>query len=124
MTSTQLNIIAPLDAPLPPPSDGEVLTAAQWITLMAIADTIIPAVEVSSTTSNSGLCVQAAEYTNAISIAKMGMTAEADDNLPQAYLHESASSVPAFKELLRRILGDFVREDARKGIRVLLSALE
>ncbi len=124
MTSTQLNLIAPLDAPLPPPSDGEVLTAAQSITLMAIADTIIPAVEVSSNASNSRLCVQAAEYTSAMSIVKRGVTAEADDNVPQAYLHESASSVPGFKELLRRTLSDFVREDARKGIRVILSALE
>ncbi len=124
MTSTQLNFLAPLDAPLPPPSDGEVLTAAQWITLMAIADTIIPAIEVSSTTSDNRLCVQAAEYTSAISTVKDGVTAEAHDNHPQAYMHENASWVPGFKELLRRTMSDFVREDARKGIRVILSALE
>lgn len=124
MTSTQLNLIAPLDAPLPPPLEGEVFTAAQWITLMAIADTVIPAIEVSSAPSKSRLCVQASEYMNAISAVKRGVAAEADDQLPQAYLQENASSVPGFQELLRRTLGDFVREDARKGIRVILSALE
>lgn len=91
---------------------------------MAIADTIIPAIEVSSTLSNSRLCVQASEYTNAITTVKRDVTAEASGDYPQAYLHESASSVAGFRELLQRMLDDFVREDARKGIRVILSALE
>lgn len=124
MTSTQLNLIAPLDAPLPPPADGEVLTAAQWRTLMAIADTVIPAIEVSSTPSNSRLCVQASAYANAIDKVRKGVNAEAQDDLPQRYLQENASSVPAFQETLRRLLGECVREEARKGVRVILSALE
>ena len=34
MTSTQLDIIAPLDTPLPPLADGHVLTETQWTTLV------------------------------------------------------------------------------------------
>ena len=124
MTTTQLKFITPLDAPLPPPPDGEVLTEAQWTTLMAIADTIVPGIEVSSTPSKHNLCVQASEYASAVEIIKRGIRADTCADLPNSYLHESPSYVPAFRESLRRILGDYVRKDARKGIRVILSALE
>ena len=94
------------------------------MTLMAIADTIIPSIEVSSSLSKDKLCVQASDYTRAIETVGRGQREEEDVNLPKAYLQESASSIPAFRELLRRTLGHYVREDARKGIRVILSALE
>jgi len=42
MTSTTLADYTLLDAPLPPPREGDALTASQWTTLLAIADTIIP----------------------------------------------------------------------------------
>jgi len=124
MTSSQLNLIAPLDAPLPPASEGEVLTETQWITLMAIADTVVPAIEVSSTPSTKSLCLQASDYATAIKTLKRRIPSETNGSLPQQYLQENASSIPGFKELLRRTIGDYVRADARKGIRVVLSALE
>lgn len=124
MTSTQLDLIAPFDTPLPPPPDGQVLTESQWITLMAIADAIIPSIEVSSTLSNSSLCIAASEYTSAVETISNRLPAQTDSNLTQRFLQENASSLPGFRELVKRILGDYVREDARKGIRVILSALE
>ena len=124
MTSTQLNLIAPLDTPLPPPAEGQVLTDSQWTTLMAIADTIVPSIEVSSALSKHKLCIQASEYASAIENIKSGKRPEVEANVSQEYLYESASSIPGFKELLQRTLGDYLREDSRKGIRVVLSALE
>jgi hypothetical protein len=124
MTSTQLSLIAPLDAPLPPPPASEPLTESQWVTLMAIADTVVPTIEVSSTPSTKSLSLQASEYTTAVEAIKKRVPAGTDDELPQAYLRENASSIPGFKELLRRTIGHYVREDAKKGIRVILSALE
>lgn len=124
MTSTQLNLIAPLDTPLPPPPDGQVLTQSQWNTLMAIADTVIPSIEVPSTLSNSSLCITASDYTSAVETISKRLPPQTDSNLTQRFLQENASSVPGFRELLQRTLGDYVREDARKGIRVILSALE
>lgn len=124
MTSTELNLLAPLDSPLPSPPEGEVLTASQWITLMAIADTIIPSVVVSSTPSPNKLSIPASKYTTAISKLKTTIpTAEAADTAHK-YLQENASSTPGFKETLHRQLGHYVRQDALKGIRVILSTLE
>lgn len=124
MTSTQLNLIAPLDAPLPPSSDHQVLTESQWTTLMAIADAVIPSIEASSTLSNSSLCIAPAEYASAHQAITHRLPAQADPQLTQRFLQESASSLPAFREFLQRTLGDYSKEEARKGLRVILSALE
>ena len=124
MTSTQLNLIAPLDTPLPPPPDGQVLTESQWTTLMAIADAVVPSIQVSSNLSTSSLCLNPSEYTSAVENITQRLPAETDPDLTERYLQENASSVPGFRELVQRILGDYMREDARKGIRVILSALE
>ena len=124
MTSTQLNLIAPLDTPLPPPPDGQVLSESQWTTLMAIADAIIPSLQVSSTLSNSSLCIDPSEYMSAVKTITERLPAETDPGLTETFLQENASSVPGFRELLQRTLGEYMREDARKGIRVILTALE
>ena len=124
MTSTQLNLIAPLDTPLPPPPDGQALTESQWTTLMAIADAVIPSITVSSTLLNSSLCLAPAEYASAHETITQRLPARADPNLTHRFLQENASSLPGFRELVQRILGNYIREDARKGIRVILSTLE
>ena len=124
MTSTELNVIAPLEAPLPAPPEGEFLTASQWTSLMAIADTIIPSIVVSSTPSPNKLSILASEYTNAVSQLKRTVPADADAEAPHKYLQECASSTPGFQKALHRQLGFYVRQDALKGIRVILSALE
>lgn len=124
MTSTELNLIAPLNSPLPPPPEGEVLTSAQWCTLMAIADTLIPAVEVSTIPSKTKLALPASEYTSAVDQIKNLMPAVGDLNAPQDYLWENASATPGFREWLHRQFGHYVREDALKGIRIFLTALK
>ena len=124
MTSTQLNLIAPLDAPLPPPPEGEPLTESQWTTLMAIADTVIATIEVSSMTSTKSLCLPTSDYATAVEFLKQRLPSGSKDQLVQSYLRENASSIPGFRELLRRTIAEYVREDAKKGIRVILSALE
>lgn len=124
MTSTELTIIAPLDAPLPPVPEGDVLTPSQWDTLLAIADTIVPALEVSSVPSLKSLSVQPSDYTTAVRTIQNNIPANASADAAQKYLAETASSAPGFKDLFHRILGNYMREDALKGIRVILSALE
>lgn len=91
---------------------------------MAIADAVIPSIQVSSTLSKNSLCLAASEYTSTVETISKRLPAQTDSNLTQRFLQENASSVPSFRELLQRTLGDYVREDARKGIRVILSALE
>ncbi|KAL9102395.1 MAG: hypothetical protein Q9163_002461 [Psora crenata] len=129
MTTTQLNLIAPLESPLPPPREGEVLTDSQWTTLMAIADTIVPSIEAASSSSSEGplpnsLTVPPSEYAGAVEAVKRRLLLQTDPELPARYFQETASSIPAFRALLQRTLRDFLREEARKGIRVILSALD
>ena len=124
MTTTQLNLIAPLDAPLPSPPEGEPLTESQWTTLMAVADTVIARIEVSSTTSTNSLCLPTSDYARAVEDINQRLPSGSKDQLVQSYLRENASSIPGFRELLRRTIANYVNEDAKKAIRVILSALE
>ena len=124
MTTTQLNLIAPLEAPLPSPPEGEPFTESQWTTLMAIADTVIARIEVSSTTSTNSLCLPTSDYARAVEDLKQRLPSGSQDQLVQLYLRENASSIPGFRELLRRTVANYVNEDAKKAIRVVLSALE
>ncbi|KAL8628457.1 hypothetical protein Q9189_005867, partial [Teloschistes chrysophthalmus] len=123
MTSTQLDLIAPLDSPLPPPPEGDVFTESQWATLLAIADTIVPAIEASSTHSIDNLSIQSSEYTTAVQGIQSVVPGNASPDVVQNYLAESASAAPGFKELIHRTFGDYMRDDALKGFRVILSAL-
>ena len=91
---------------------------------MAIADTVIPSIEGSSTLSSRSLCLAPSEYASAVEIINQRLPPQIDSSLTQRYFRENASSVPGFRELLQRILGEYMRDEARKGIRVVLSALE
>lgn len=124
MASTELSTIAPLDSPLPPVPKGDVLTESQWTTLLAIADTIVPSIQASPILSVESLCIQSFQYTNASQEIQKAVPPEAPDSAVQKYLAEKASSTPRFKELIQRTFGDYMREDALKGIRVILSALK
>lgn len=124
MTISVWNLIAPLESPLPPPPSGEVLTDLQWTTLMAIADTVIPSISDSSQSSPGGLVVEAAEYATAVKTLNANIPDTGEADLARTYLQETPSTLPGFKQFLQRVIGDYMREDARKGLRVLLSALE
>lgn len=124
MTSQQLTLIAPLASPLPPLPEGEVLTKAQWTTLMAIGDAIIPSIGPSNSTLPNTLALEATEYGSAISKLESNLPENASRDIAHRYLAESASATPGLRELLHRMLTDYVRTDARKGICVVLSALE
>lgn len=92
---------------------------------MAIADATIPSIEVSSSpTTTNKLSIQASVYTTAIDKVRSALPAGTDPDLAHKYLTENASSVKGFKALLHRMLGDYINQDARKGISVILSALE
>ena len=76
--------------------------------------------------STTHLRIEASEYTVAVEKLKESIPSDVDTDadIPRLYLNENASSIPAFKELVHRTLGDYVRDDARKGIALILSALE
>lgn len=124
MSALALDVIAPLESPLPAPPEGEILTDSQWKTLMAIADTVLPSLVGSSQASQETLSIDSAEYEKTVDSleAQIPKTGKAD--LVRAYLEECPSKLPGFKQSLHRVIGEYLREDARKGLRVLLSVLE
>ena len=91
---------------------------------MAIADTVIPHIEVSTAPSLKKLAIQASEYTSAVDHIQTLIPKDADSTTIQRYLQENASSTPGFQESIHRQLGHYIRQDAIRGIRVILSALK
>lgn len=93
---------------------------------MAIADAVIPSIEVSSAPSIRKLVIQASEYASAIERIQhlIPVRTPALTEAAHNFLQESPSSTPGFKESIHRQLGQYLREDALKGIRIILSALE
>ena len=113
MTTQQMSLIAPLASPLPPLPEGEALTNSQWTTLMAIGDTILPNIE----SSTDG-------YHTIVNRLQNSASRDVDSVAVSSYFSESASSLPELRACLQRVLSKNVRQDAKKGISVILSALK
>lgn len=124
MNTLVLDIIAPLESPLPPPPSGESLTDSQWTTLMAIADTVIPSIGDSSQPSLERLSVDSTDYATAVDTLNAEISDPRKVDLARTYLEESPSTLPGFKQFLHRVIGEYTREDARKALRISLSTLE
>jgi hypothetical protein len=122
MTTAQLSAIAPLASPLPPPSEGDVFTEAQWTTFYSITDTFIPSISQSAPQS-SLTEFPVPESTFSTAEKTLAAVNSAPTDTVAAYLHESASSIPQFKDLVRRLLISAVRPEAAKGLSVILSGL-
>jgi hypothetical protein len=99
------DIVSPKAAALPPLPAEDPLTAAQWKTLLAIADAIVPAVRPAKDN----------EYSTAISKLQ-SLTPDADEAVAKAYLHENATSNPAFREGLHRVIGLYLPQSSRKEL--------
>lgn len=101
-------------------------TEANWQMLMAIMDTVIPSIQKESV-SAKGLndrTVSDREYDGAIAQIKEEVVGVSDDQLLEVYFNEKASSIPQFQELLRETVSKHVREDAKKGLAFVMSALK
>lgn len=127
MTTTGVKVVAPLDAPLPDPPAGNYFTEAQWTTLMALMDTVIPSVKRESVASTPKLdeeYIPDTMYNTAVHHLQRNMTNPPVEAQLDQYLAEKPSDAPEFHELVKRTLIQFSREDARKGFSFLLSALK
>ena len=80
---------------------------------MAIGDTILPNID----SSSDG-------YHTVFNRLRDSISQDVDSVAVSSYLSESASSIPELRECLHRILGEHIRQDAKKGISAILSALE
>lgn len=115
----------PLEAPVPPLPEDDVFTELQWKTLLSLADAVIPSIAAAGAAkSPNQKTVPSAEIESALSTLQETIEGPNAGRLARQYLEESASSVPLFKESLHRVFGQYIYQEARKGVGFLLTALK
>lgn len=119
--------VSPKSSPLPPLPAENPLTPAQWKTLLAIADAVIPAIKpVSTANAGTEIAVDDNEYSKAVSVLR-GLTPEDDpdaDTAAKEYLANNASSSPAFQLELHRVLAMYMPQDVKRQLTTVLNVLE
>lgn len=116
-----------LESPIAAAPDADsVLSPLQWETLLAITDTVIPSIAPSiSADLSRQKAIDQPQYDNIASSLRASIS-DNDSNagdIVSSYLTESATSVPGFKESLCRTLGTYVHAEGRRGISLVLNAL-
>ena len=126
IAASQLDILAPLATPLPEAPGDQFFTDDQWTTLMAIMDTVIPSIrrETAAKREFSQLTLSDVEYNAAIDHLKKNVVNAPDGESFDDYLEERPSDNAGFQDLLKRSLIHYTRDDARKGLAFILSALK
>lgn len=124
--------LKPRLVPLPPlpASAATDIGEAQWTTLMAIMDTVVPSLQMQqqlqlkSTPSKGG---QVAQLDYNLAVEQLRKTAggkDVDEILLKAYLKECPSEIAVFGEVLKRTLSCYVREKERSDLGSLLLLLK
>jgi 3-methyladenine DNA glycosylase AlkD len=126
MNSDQIEALAPLAAPLPDPPVGEAFTPEQWTILLAIMDAVIPSVrrETDAGDKISQYTITDVEYNKTVDHLKRTVVDTPDSQSLEEYFLERPSENPRFQDLLKRTLVVYSREDVRKGLAFVLSALK
>lgn len=116
--------VSPKAAPLPPIPGQDPLSPAQWKTLLAIADAIIPTIApIASAHAQKELPVGPNEYATAISTLR-GLAPDSEgEGLAELYLRESASSNPAFREAIHRLVALYMPTKSRNELGFVLNIL-
>ncbi|EPS25096.1 hypothetical protein PDE_00027 [Penicillium oxalicum 114-2] len=114
----------PLEVPLPPGPDASFFSEAQWKTLFALADTIIPSIRTPATArSSADKVISTAEWDEAVTKLSSLITGPDADKLAIAYLEEDASANPIFRACVHRVIGHYVHEEGKAGFGLIMNAL-
>ena len=126
MASSQVEAFAPLAIPLPEGPEDKYFTDAQWTTLLAILDTVIPSITRDASTSHqiNQITISDKEYNDAMDHIKANIVNPPSTELLDKYLQECPSKSLRYQELLRRSLVVHSRDAPKKGLRVVLAALK
>lgn len=119
--------VSPKATPLPPLPQDDPLTPAQWKTLLAIVDAVVPAIKPKSTgDAHVDIVVEDNEYSAAVSaLEALTPEDEPDTNaVVKEYLAESASSNPRFKSELQRLFGMYMPHSVKSQLLMVLNVLE
>lgn len=129
MTTTAVNAaITPLAVALPDPPSDTYFTPEQWTTLLALMDTVVPSLKCEMAAplhrSLDDSLLPDVKYNSITNTLKKTLLTSPTDVQLDEFLSEKASASPDFQELLKRSLIQYSREDARKGLAFLMSALK
>lgn len=118
------------DSPLGDLPKDDPLTKDQWRTLLAIADTVVPAIIESTkpTTPFKAIAVEPKKYASVVATIDR-YAAESEhvnktENLTQEYLSERPSKIPQFRDALYRFLALNTPPDQVKLIGIILNLLK
>jgi hypothetical protein len=123
--------MVPLTAPTPVdlPKATEFLSENQWTVLMALMDTVIPAIRIQDTSQPtkdqdlSTLYLPSSEYSEtAIKLRNATSPLDHSSDILTAYLAERPSDNPLFAQVLKSILSN-VPPTKQRDLRYLLSIL-
>lgn len=119
--------VSPKATPLPPLPSEDPLTPAQWKTLLAMLDAVVPAIKpVSTANPRIELAVPDGEYSTAVTKLR-SLAPDTDPNADEAvteYLEDHASKNPLFKQQLQRLFGVYMPQSQRKELCMLLTVLD
>lgn len=127
MSTAQLSRISPIATVLPDPPANEVLTPEQWTTLLAIAETVIPDIRPTPAgikKEGPQLYLTESEYQTTLSELRSSVANPPDDAVLTRFLSESPANSEDFRREFQRTMAVNVRDDARKGVALILSTLK
>ncbi|KAI9811537.1 MAG: hypothetical protein M1826_003140 [Phylliscum demangeonii] len=123
MAPSQKTMLAPLATVLPDLPAGEVLTADEWTTLLAVAETVIPSIHRASASAvapSAHLDLVDTEYDALVLRLADGVNAPSAPHVVEDYLAEGATTYDAFQRELRRTFALCIRQDAQKQMAFIL----
>ena len=127
-TPLQTEPISPRATPLPPLPSEDPFTPAQWKTLLAIADAIVPPIKpADAAKAPADIAVADPEYSTAVSALRARIPEEKDADavaVAREYLAEHASQNPAFKAELQRAFALCMPQSQRKQLAMVLDVLD
>ncbi|KAG4430913.1 hypothetical protein IFR05_013605 [Cadophora sp. M221] len=126
MTSKAIEVVGHLPTLLPDGPEESPFTETNWITLLAIMDTVIPSITRQKSTNsieNNQKTISEEEYQTTITHLKETVVDPPNTKNLDEFLAERASDIPGFQQLLKRSLIFYTPQDSRKGLGFILSAL-
>ncbi|KXL42324.1 MAG: hypothetical protein FE78DRAFT_34565 [Acidomyces sp. 'richmondensis'] len=115
--------IRQIPSPLPPLPDPDILSAEQWGTLCAIADTVVPSITPLEGNRLLQQPVSHHAYESSCSRLERALSIDKGSELVKRYLAESATAEPEFKKGISRIVNLYLHSQAKKELLFVLNAL-
>lgn len=127
VTALPTDTVSPKATPLPPVPSEDPLTPAQWKTLLAIADAVVPAIRPMSTAdARTQLATTDIEYSTAVGkLTKLTPEHDPDaGNAAREYLEEHASKDPLYRLELHRLFSLYMPQSQRNELCMVLNVLD